>query len=110
DIGVCYWTVELEGDVIGVAGVEPREASGRRCWNLYYLFTQRVWGRGLATEVAIEAVTVANELQPAWPVVARVRPDNHASARVASRAGLKRRPDLDAEGFDVYAKGWHPDG
>ena len=34
---------------------------------------------------------------PPWPIIARVRADNTASLRIAERAGLVRRPDLDTE-------------
>jgi RimJ/RimL family protein N-acetyltransferase len=104
--GMCYWAVELKGDLVGIAGVEPLEWRRRQCWNLYYVFASRVWGQGLATEAAVEAVAVAHELQPAWPVVARVRPDNAPSSRVALRAGLQRRPDLDSDGFEVFTSTW----
>lgn len=44
------------------------------------------------------------------PVVARVRPANVASARVAVRVGLGRAERLDVEGADgldwIYVQGW----
>ena len=78
----------------------------RSCWNLCYRFSPRAWGRGLATEAAREAVAVAHALQPVLPVVARTRPSSIAAIKVAIRAGLDRRADLDTDGFAVLASDW----
>ena len=104
DIG--YWVVEFGGDVIGMAGVEPQLFLDRECWNLYYRLSPSAWGNGFAVEAAKEAVTVASALQPKWPVVARTRATNYAAARVAENAGLRRCPELDASGFEVFARSW----
>jgi ribosomal-protein-alanine N-acetyltransferase len=104
--GHCYWAVELEGTIVGVAGVEVRTILGRECWNLYYRFDPDSWGRGFATEVAREGVAVAGCVEPTLPIVARTRPANEAAIRVAERAGLARRPDLDHDGFVVLAANW----
>lgn len=73
--------------------------------NLYYRFTPSAWGQGYATELARTAVALAQTHFPHWPVIARTRAGNIASMRVAERAGLARRPDLDTEHI-VYALGW----
>ncbi|BDM68443.1 hypothetical protein HEK616_19300 [Streptomyces nigrescens] len=39
---------------------------------------------------------------PDTPLIARVRPANVASQRVAVRAGLRRARHLDAEGYDGF--------
>jgi RimJ/RimL family protein N-acetyltransferase len=104
--GIGYWAVEVDGQLIGVAGVEPSAFGGQPCWNLYYRLAPVAWGRGFATEAATEAVAVAETLQPEWPVVARTRPTNVLAARVARSAGLRRRPHLDADGYIVFARGW----
>lgn len=104
--GVGYWVVELGDQVIGMAGVEFQCFSNRSCWNLYYRLSPDVWGKGIALEAATEAVAIAFETEPAWPVVARTRPSNYASARVAMKVGLQRRPELDVNGFEVFARGW----
>jgi RimJ/RimL family protein N-acetyltransferase len=104
DIG--YWVVEFGGDVIGMAGVEPQLFLNRECWNLYYRLSPSAWGKGFAVEAAKEAVTVASALQPTWPVVARTRATNYVAARVAENSGLRRCPELDISGFEVFALGW----
>lgn len=103
---VGYWAVEFDGKVVGVAGVRPLVFRGRECWNLYYRFAPAVWGKGFAVEAAGEAVAVAEAQRPARPVVARTRPGNHPAIRVAEKAGLTRRPDLDVDGFVVLTRGW----
>lgn len=104
--GHSYWAVEFEGTVVGVAGVEVRTILGRDCWNVYYRFDPDSWGRGFATEVVREGLAAAGSLEPSLPIVARTRPANEAAIRVAERAGLARRPDLDHDGFVVLAANW----
>ena len=104
--GVGYWAVEHHGTVVGVAGLRFMVFQLRDCWNLYYRFAPRTWGRGYATEAATEAVAMAIEHVPRLPVVARTRADNPAALRVAEAAGLERRPDLDGDGFVVFVSHW----
>jgi RimJ/RimL family protein N-acetyltransferase len=106
DHGVGYWVAEHEDEAVGLAGLRPLDFHGRSCWNLYYRFSPRVWGRGLATEAAREAVAVARAHEPVLPVVVRIRPSNKPAIGVAESAGLARRPDLDADRFFVLTDGW----
>lgn len=106
--GCGYWMVTIAPDptVIGIGGV--RRFSWRECdvLNLYYRFTPSAWGAGYATEMARTAVDLARRHLPFLPVIARVRAVNSASQRVAERAGLERRSDLDTEEHLAYALGW----
>ena len=104
--GVGYWVVEHGGEVVGVVGVRPFVYSGRDCWNLYYRLSPEAWGKGFAAEAASEAVAVAATLKPEWPVVARTRPTNVASGRVAEKVGLQRHSNLDSDGHFVFERGW----
>lgn len=104
--GLGYWcvsTLTQPQDVIGVSGVRVMEWSGRQVLNLYYRFAPEAWGKGYAAEVASEAVRAAGALLPELPVVARIRPTNASSMRVAERAGLVRRPHLDTPEHLIYA-------
>lgn len=103
---LTYWAVESEGRVVGFAGAERMTIFERECWNLYYRFSPEVWGRGFATEAAREAVAVAAALDSGRPVVARTMPSNTAAIRVAERAGLTCRSDLDHGGYAVLAANW----
>ena len=104
--GAGYWAVEHGGAFIGVAGLRRLAFHDRDCWNLYYRLRPDLWGRGFASEAAREAVLFAGEQDVMLPVVARTRPANVPAQRVAERAGLERREDLDADGFEVFANSW----
>lgn len=104
--GLHYWAVEHEQLLVGTAGLRPVMLQDRQCLNLYYRLSPDVWGGGLATQAAQEAVACAAELPGGLPVVARTRPSNAAAQRVALKAGLGRREDLDSSGFFTFAWRW----
>jgi RimJ/RimL family protein N-acetyltransferase len=58
-------------------------------------------------------VSWAGEHLPEWPIIARVRPGNVASQKVAQRAGLTRAEHLDDLGEDgpdwLYTTRWPAD-
>ena len=64
----------------------------------------------MASEAATGVVAWARESHPDVPTVARVRPANAVSHRVAARAGLRRMPGLDTTGEDgldwLYVANW----
>jgi RimJ/RimL family protein N-acetyltransferase len=96
--GLGYWSVRLAGDgeagpVVGVGGCAVRDDDR---WNLYYRFAPRVWGSGLATELAVAAIEAAGRVRPELPVVAYLLEHNEGSKRTAERAGMSlvwRGPD-----------------
>lgn len=92
-----YWSVWLDGSIVGFGGVQPKRWRARRCWNLYFRVLPTLWGLGIATEMAREAVVAGRDAHPNWPVLAETRPWNAAAINVAERAGLVRLQD-DAEG------------
>lgn len=47
---IGYWLAEDEQGAVGLAGLRPLTLHDRSCWNLYYRFSPRAWGHGLATE------------------------------------------------------------
>lgn len=106
--GFGYWAISLAGarEVIGFGGVRRMVWRDRDIANLYYRFTPRAWGHGYAPEMARRAVALARAHLPSLPVVARVGGVNPASQRVAERAGLARRADLDDDEYLIYALGW----
>ena len=110
DNGYGYWAITLPSvkEVIGFGGVRHMNWRDRDVLNLYYRFTPSAWGQGYASEMAQTAVHLARTHLPQLPVVARIRDANGPSKRVAERAGLLRRPDLDTEHV-VFALGWMPD-
>ena len=96
-----------DGTAVGFCGLKVMRLAGRDVRNLFYRLDPAVWGRGLATRAATTVVAGADGR---LPVVARVRPANAASARVAIGAGLERAPHLDTAGEDgpdeIYARNW----
>lgn len=100
--GVGYWVVSSCDDpaVLGFCGVKVVSLHGHPVANLFYRFDPAVWGEGVASEAAAAAVRWTLGGRPAQPVIARVRPANAASARVATKAGLRRAKDLDTNGED----------
>lgn len=100
--GVGYWMVTGRADpaVSGFCGVKPMRLAGAPVLNLFYRFDPVVWGRGVATEAVTAVVGWVTRIRPDERLVARVRPENAASARVAAKSGLVRAADLDTDGED----------
>jgi RimJ/RimL family protein N-acetyltransferase len=65
-----------------------------------YRFHPSTWGQGYATEAAAGLLQWAQESLPTDLVVARIRPTNPASQRVATKIGLRRDPAFDDHGED----------
>ena len=105
--GFGYFVVRSGAAVAGFCGVKQMRLHDVPVLNLFYRFDPAVWGAGLASEAAAAVVGWAPSSQP---VIARVRPGNAASARVAMKAGLQRAPDLDVDGEDgldwIFVTGW----
>lgn len=100
--GFGYWAVRRheEPEVLGFCGLKFLPLRDRMTLNLFYRFTPEAWGTGFGTEAATAAVNWARANRPTFPVVARVRPDNIDSQRVAIKAGLTRTSALDEQGQD----------
>lgn len=98
EYGFGYWAVRLKEDqsqIIGFGGVANRPVAGAIRLNLYFRFGPAVWGRGLATEMAGQALAAARSRDVARPVHALVRPDNHASIAVLKRLGMVMIAEVD---------------
>lgn len=111
--GFGYWVVEPAtgpSEAIGFCGLKRMRLHERRVLNLFYRLDPSSWGQGVASEAATRVVVWARESHPGAPIVARVRPANAASHRVAAKAGLQRMPELDTSGEDgpdwIYATNW----
>ncbi|AXB49186.1 acetyltransferase [Amycolatopsis albispora] len=107
--GFGYWTVRPAGagEPVGFCGLKVVEFRRQMVLNLFYRFAPAHWGAGLATEAATAAVEWAAAHRPEHSVIARVRPANHASAKVAARAGLTRATHLDGPGYDGHDHIFH---
>jgi ribosomal-protein-alanine N-acetyltransferase len=100
--GYGYWVVRRSGSdlQLGFCGIKPMELNGVKVLNLFYRFAPSAWGQGLAGEAAPAVAAWASRQVPDLPLIARVRPANVASQRVAIRAGLTRAGHLDTTGDD----------
>ena len=78
------------------------ELHGEPVLNLFYRFAPSAWGRGFAGEAAGAVTAWAATHVADLALIARVRPADTASQRVAERAGLSRAPHLDTEGYDGF--------
>jgi ribosomal-protein-alanine N-acetyltransferase len=113
--GFGYWAVRPRhtgqaGGPVGFCGIKVMRFKGREILNLFYRLDPSVWGNGFATESATAVVGWAAAHLPDHPVIARVRPDNAGSLRVAARTGLRRAEHLDSPGEDgldlIFTSGW----
>ena len=100
--GFGYWCLRTreDGEFVGYSGVKTVRFRDGEALNLVYRLAPHAWGRGLATEAASAAVAWVVRHVPDRRVIARVRPENLASQRVAAKAGLHRVPSWDEEGED----------
>lgn len=83
----CGLAVEVDGQMVGDAMLRTIPADSQ-VW-IGFGFHPRVWGRGLATEVATELVHAVSALN--LTVMADAFVDNHASQKVLVRAGLVKQ-------------------
>jgi ribosomal-protein-alanine N-acetyltransferase len=100
--GFGYWVVRHRGSdaPIGFCGIKVMRLNESEVVNLFYRFDPGVWGSGLATEAASAVTGWAAENIPDRVLIARVRPQNVASQRVAINAGLAHAEHLDTIGED----------
>ncbi|MFG2102290.1 GNAT family N-acetyltransferase [Micromonospora echinaurantiaca] len=114
--GFGYWTVHSRPRThqpLGFCGIKLMQLHRRTVLNLFYRLDPLSWGHGVATEAASTVVDWATAHLPDHPIIARVRPDNAASLKVAARTGLRRAPHLDTDGEDgldwIFASNWPDD-
>lgn len=110
--GAGYWTIWAtdDGELLGFCGLKFVKLHSRRVLNLFCRLAPQHWGRGIGSEAASAAVQWARSHWPEVPIIARVRPANHASRKLAERCGLQRAADLDTDGEDgidwLFVSGW----
>jgi RimJ/RimL family protein N-acetyltransferase len=107
--GFGYWVLRplvRPAEVVGFCGLKVMTLHGEPVLNLFYRLVPSAWGAGLATEAASAVVEWAAGHAAGRPVIARVRPANVASARVATRVGLRRAAHLDTVEDHIYACPW----
>jgi [ribosomal protein S5]-alanine N-acetyltransferase len=100
--GFGYWVVRRRDSATpsGFCGIRVMQLNESDVVNLFYRFDPAVWGSGLASEAASAVTGWAAQNIPARALIARIRPQNVASQRVAIHAGLARAEHMDALGED----------
>ncbi|MFU8853225.1 GNAT family N-acetyltransferase [Micromonospora sp. SL1-18] len=98
--GFGYWVIHSGRSGLGFCGMKLMRLKDQDVLNLFYRLDPVAWGEGVATEAAMAVVGWASAHRPDHPVIARVRPENAASQRVAVKAGLHRAEHLDTQGED----------
>jgi ribosomal-protein-alanine N-acetyltransferase len=83
---VCSSTTSLE--VLGFGGVMRKRVGSRVGLNLYFRLSPLVWGQGVASAIAQEALSQAFIERCEPEVLALVRPANTPSRRTLERARL----------------------
>lgn len=84
--GLGSWAARAaDGTFVGIGGVDMTAAG---VWNLGYRLAPASWGNGYASELALAAVSAAQQVAPCAPVTGRVLTNNPASAAVLRKAGL----------------------
>lgn len=85
----------------GIGGARSDVWLGDPVVNLHWRLMPAFHGLGLAGSIGRRALQIAEAAQTGHLIVARMRPQNEASARVAVNLGLHRRADLDGTHDDV---------
>jgi RimJ/RimL family protein N-acetyltransferase len=100
--GYGYWVVRRRGrdEQLGFCGIKTVRFGDGTALNLLCRLFPSAWGDGIGTEAAAAVVGWAARRLPGQAVIARVRPQNAASRRLAVKAGLSRAEHLDRPGED----------
>ena len=113
--GFGPWALESieagqEGRFIGFAGlahVPPFLAAAGPAPELGWRLDPAVWGRGLATEAALAARDDAFDRLALPEIVSVIHPQNHRSARVATKLGMSRQREIDNPVLVRRVDVWH---
>ncbi|MBV8460798.1 MAG: GNAT family N-acetyltransferase [Candidatus Eremiobacteraeota bacterium] len=101
DHGFGVWAVveKTSGDLIGQCGLNTLAEAPET--EVLYLLDRPYWGRGLATEAARSAVEIGFQAVGLQRIVGLTMPDNVASQRVLTKAGLRYERDATFFGVNV---------
>jgi ribosomal-protein-alanine N-acetyltransferase len=100
--GYGHWAVvsRADGQVIGWSGLEYLPEINET--EIAFLLSQRVWGRGLATEAAQAAIHFGFASAGLETIVGLVHPENIASIRVLEKCGLAFVDQITLWGLALY--------
>ncbi|MEU5880661.1 GNAT family protein [Spirillospora sp. NPDC047279] len=91
------------GSLVGVAGLRGHDADVE----IVYSLEPAHWGLGLAAEASRAVLDYAFEVLHLRRVTAEIDEANPASAELAERLGMRRRPGGDPGHYLAERPGWH---
>ncbi len=105
--GYGMYTVALRdgGAVIGFCGLVHPDGQDRP--EIKYAFAREHWGHGYASEVVCALLPYAARQLGLAQIIATVAPDNAASRRVLSKAGMTLIDTLGDDGSQTLLMSWH---
>lgn len=85
------WPVELKEshELIGYAGLIPKEIKGSDYLELNYYIDKKHWGNGYAQEIATGLIKYGSEEKGLKQLVAIIDPENEPSKKVANKVGME---------------------
>ncbi|HEY9715587.1 MAG TPA: GNAT family N-acetyltransferase [Chroococcales cyanobacterium] len=86
--GLWIFREKATGSFVGRAGLRFIEVKGAMESELLYALRSEFWGRGLATEIGRELVSIGIETLELPEIVAFTVPGNQASRRVMEKVGF----------------------
>ena len=109
--GFAPWTALLASEerIVGWGGLNKDPSAPEWGVEVAYYIDRAYWGRGLATELVRESLTLAFGDLGLDQVGAFAKPENAASVRVLVKAGFERVryvPELERDEFRVSAENW----
>ncbi|MCZ4408192.1 GNAT family N-acetyltransferase [Cryomorphaceae bacterium 1068] len=105
--GYGHLAVELKstGALIAMGGILPREIKGRPEFEIGYSVNPRYWGNGYATETAMTMKDFAINQIDSPRFISIIDLENHQSANVAVKNGMKVLFQTDFMGAEVNIYG-----
>lgn len=105
--GYGMYTVALRdgGAVIGFCGLVHPDGQDKP--EIKYAFAREDWGHGYASEVVCALLPYAARQLGLVQIIATVAPDNAASRRVLSKAGMTLIDTLGDDGSQTLLMSWH---
>lgn len=110
DHGFGLWILRErpDGPAIGRAQLRHLDVEGQDEIEVGYSFHPEYWGHGLATEIATACVNLGREQLGLRSIVAITLPDNLASKRVLTKAGLEAAGEVTHAGQVHSLFRWRP--
>ncbi len=91
DCGIYGVFLRETGEMIGIAGAEPKEYEGKAELQLGYLICERMRRQGYAMEAVAGICRYLEEEFPDVPLVAEIETKNKASLQLAGKLGIAVR-------------------